>query len=149
MSMPANTTPQAQASWSSVIEGGAPSHARTILLVEDETFVREVACEVLRAAGYEVIPAKNASEATRYYERQHSRVDLVLTDVVLPDENGYILARALRETNPALKVLFVTGYAEQMNRGVSLDELLAKPFSKRLLLEKVSRILDAECWIQK
>ncbi|HTS36856.1 MAG TPA: response regulator [Candidatus Solibacter sp.] len=147
--MAESTTPQAPANWNAVIEGRLPTSSRTILLVEDETFVREVACEVLRAAGYEVIPAKNAAEATHCYERRGCQVDLLLTDVVLPDQNGCMLAKALREKTPALKALFVTGYAKQMDRRLGSDELLPKPFSKDLLVEKVNRILDRECLLRK
>ena len=142
MNISANTPSQAQANCADVVQAGLPALSRTILLVEDETFVREVAFEVLCAAGYEVIAAKSADEATRCYDLQNGAVDLLLTDVVLPDENGLIMAKALRERNPSLRVLFVTGYAEHMNRGLRQDELLEKPFSKGSLLERVRRMLN-------
>ncbi len=88
--------------------------AQTILLVEDEAFVREVTCEVLRSAGYRVLTAKNATEAMQAYEVRGDEVDLLLSDVVLPGESGRVLAGKLRRENPWLKILLVTGYAEQM-----------------------------------
>ena len=64
----------------------------TILLVEDEAFVREVACEILRVAGYRVLPARNAAEAVPAFLAHREEVQLLLTDVVLPDRNGRDLA---------------------------------------------------------
>ena len=85
------------------------AYAETILLVEDEQFVREVTSEVLRSAGYMVLVAKNAAEAIGVYERSRAGVGLLLTDVVLPGESGHALATRMRRDNPRLKVLFVTG----------------------------------------
>ncbi len=117
--------------------------AETILFVEDEAFVREVTCEVLRSAGYRVVTAKNAVEAARAYDRSFDEVELLLTDVVLPGETGRALAERLRRKNPSLKVLFVTGYAEQMEmREAEHGECLAKPFSSATLLRKVRQVLD-------
>jgi two-component system cell cycle sensor histidine kinase/response regulator CckA len=127
----------------------------TILLVEDDAFVRDVTGEVLRSAGYAVLTAKNAAEATGVYSARGGVVDLLLSDVVLPGENGRALARRLRRKNPELKVLLVTGYAEQMGlQGVQAPEeekekaqegdeveCLAKPFSTEVLLRRVRQIL--------
>lgn len=116
----------------------------TILLVEDEAFVREVTCEILRASGYEVLSARSAVEAEKIYEERGSEVSLVITDIVLPAETGIALAAALRQQNKDLKVIFVTGYSEQA-RKISKQELLAKPFSASILLGRVRRLLnDAE-----
>jgi two-component system, cell cycle sensor histidine kinase and response regulator CckA len=114
--------------------------AETILLVEDEAFVREVTGEVLRSAGYEVLTARNATEAAGVYAGRRGGVELLLSDVVLPGENGRALAGRLRRENPELKVLLVTGYAEQM--GLREEEFLAKPFGTDALLRKVREVLD-------
>jgi two-component system, cell cycle sensor histidine kinase and response regulator CckA len=114
--------------------------AETILLVEDEAFVREVTGEVLRSAGYEVLTARNAAEAAGVYAGRRGGVELLLSDVVLPGENGRVLSRRLRRENPELKVLLVTGYVEQM--GLREEEYLAKPFSTDVLLRKVREVLD-------
>ncbi len=115
----------------------------TILFVEDEEFVREVTCEVLRSAGYTVLAAKNAGEALRIHDRNSGAVGLLLTDIVLRGENGRELAGRLKRENPALKVLFVTGYAEQMGLSVGeREQCLAKPFSTEVLLRNVRQLLD-------
>jgi len=116
--------------------------AETILLVEDEAFVRDVASEVLRSAGYEVLTAGNAVEAASVYFG-HGGVELLLSDVILPGENGRVLARRLRRENPELKVLLVTGYVEQMGlQGTQQEEeCLAKPFSTAVLLHRVREML--------
>ena len=121
-----------------------PSECRTILLVEDETFVREVASEVLRAAGYRVLTAKSAAEAMHIYEMGFE-IDLLLTDVVLPGETGRVLAERLRRENPRLPVLLATGYGEEMARAASV-ECLAKPFSSEDLLGRVGQLLEKAPW---
>jgi len=117
--------------------------AKTILFVEDEAFVRGVTCEVLRSAGYRVHTAKHAAEALRVYDEGRGEIDLLLTDVVLPGETGRALAARLRRENPGLKILLVTGYAEQMGlTGEMHEELLAKPFSSEVLLRRVAQLLE-------
>ncbi|HXY78112.1 MAG TPA: response regulator [Candidatus Acidoferrales bacterium] len=126
-------------------EGEESAGRETILLVEDETFVREVASEVLQSAGYRVLTAKNAAEAARTYDSQSGEVDLLLTDVVLPGESGRALAERLQQASPRLNVLLVTGYAKQMGlEGAGTVACLAKPFSVGVLLEKVREVLDRE-----
>ncbi|SRR6266496_1409361 len=119
--------------------------AETILYVEDESFVRDVTCEVLRAAGYRVLTAKNAVEAVRLYEAHRGEVNLLLTDMILPGETGSTLARRLRLEDPGLKVLLVTGYADQLGRlEAKQQECLGKPFSSGMLLGRVRRLLDVD-----
>jgi len=131
------------ANWCGITELGGLVGAETILLVEDEVFVREVTCEVLRSAGYEVVTAQNAGEALLAYDRRCGAVDLLLTDVVLPGENGRVLAEKLKRENPGLKTLLVTGYADQMGMDAGEHvECLAKPFSTGVLLGKVRQLLD-------
>lgn len=143
-----------EASEASLRFGGAVQKeltgTETILFVEDEVFVREVACEVLRSAGYKVLTARNADEAARVYDQRCSEIELLVTDVVLPGENGRALALRLRQKHPELKVLFVTGYAEQMGLQESLhEECLAKPFSATVLLRRVQQLLDqGESWTE-
>jgi CheY-like chemotaxis protein len=133
------------------VEGLAGAETETILLVEDEAFVREVTCEVLRSAGYRVLTAKNAVEAVRIYNARRGGVELLLTDVVLPGETGRALAGRLRRATPELKVLLVTGYGAEMElpetkngakQEAKCDECLAKPFSSEVLLQRVRQLLD-------
>jgi len=115
----------------------------TILFVEDEAFVREVTSVVLRSAGYRVLTAKDAAAAAGMYDLQSGDVDLLLTDVVLPGESGRALADRLKRACPELKVLLITGYAEQMRlEAAATDGCLAKPFSVGVLLRKVRQVLD-------
>ena len=117
----------------------------TILVVEDEAFVREVVCEILADAGYRVLKARNAAEAAAAFRRCHRAVRLLLTDVVLPDQNGRDLAKALRTIGPGLKTLFMSGYPENaVTRQGQLEEgmfYLSKPFSAQSLMRKVKQVL--------
>ncbi len=118
----------------------------TILLVEDEAFVRKVTHQVLQSAGYGVLTAKNATEAIEQRERL-PEVDLLLTDVVLPGRNGRALASDLRSRQPNLSVLFVTGYPLQLAE-IEAEEpaeaCLPKPFSAATLLRKVRQMLNGK-----
>jgi CheY-like chemotaxis protein len=117
----------------------------TILFVEDEAFVREVTSEVLQSAGYQVLTATDTAAAARMYDLRNGDVDLLLTDVVLPGESGRVFAGRLKRKNPSLKVLLITGYAEQM--GLQEDETgacLPKPFSIGVLLRKVRQVLEGD-----
>ena len=119
----------------------------TILLVEDQSFVREVAGEVLRCAGYEVLTAKAAPEAIHAYEQFSGKVDLLLSDIVLPGQSGRALARDLKQRNSNIKVLLISGYAMQpadVESDESTKECLPKPFSAEVLLRRVREVLSAE-----
>jgi len=138
----AERTMETNGSWLTM-DKGALTGNETILFVEDEAFVREVTCEVLRSAGYRVLTARNAVEGAQAYDLERGAVDLLLTDVILPGENGHALAVRLKRQNPALKVLFVTGYAEQMGLRIGEhEECLAKPFSSGDLLQMIRRLVN-------
>ncbi len=125
-------------------EQGGPRKA-TILLVEDEAFVRGVTSEVLRSAGYRVFVAKNAEEAELLHQSYSDEIDLLITDIVLPKEDGHALAKKLIERQLELRILFVTGYGNR-REGHDCGELewLAKPFSSRALLERVGKLTGCE-----
>jgi two-component system cell cycle sensor histidine kinase/response regulator CckA len=116
---------------------------QTILLVEDEDFVRKVTCEVLRFAGYEVLPARNAIEAAAIFAHWKQRVALLLSDVVLPGRTGGELARELRAIDPALKVILISGYPQGRLSTPPAREFqyLEKPFSATTLMQKVWLVL--------
>src|SRR5579863_10050980 len=113
---------------------------KTILLVEDEGFVRAAAAAVLKAAGYEVLTAKDAREAAHEHGERVSTADLLVADIVLPGENGRQFAWRLRREHPKLRVLLISGYPEQM-RTESEWQCLAKPFSTSTLLARVEQML--------
>jgi two-component system, cell cycle sensor histidine kinase and response regulator CckA len=118
---------------------------KTILLVEDEMFVREVTCKVLRGAGYRVLSARDSSVAERWHEVSCDEIDLLITDVILPGENGRVLAEKLRKRNENLRVLFVSGYSEQICLlSAEAVACLAKPFSSQALLHSVRGALYAK-----
>ena len=124
------------------------SGGRTVLLVEDETFVREVACEVLSRAGYRVLKAGNATEALQVFREHAGAVQLLLTDVVLPDRNGCDLALELSTLCGEVKSIFVSGYPENLitRRGLRQPGwfYLPKPFSVSSLMQKINEALPSE-----
>ena len=119
----------------------------TILLVEDEDFVRQVTAEVLSFGGYQVFGARTASEAMRVFRQHGEKVQLLLTDVVLPGTNGRDLARDLRLLHPGLKTMFISGYPDNEVAKHSLEEpgvfYLPKPFTVESLMQKVRQVLAA------
>jgi len=124
------------------LERESLAYRKTILLVEDEAFVREVTAETLRSAGYQVLVAENSPEALRIYHEYISAIDLLLTDIVLPGETGRELAARLREANQSLRILYVTGYAEHLPLlRTPCEDCLTKPFSGDALLERVKQLL--------
>jgi two-component system, cell cycle sensor histidine kinase and response regulator CckA len=122
-----------------------PRGHETILLVEDEPFLREVTCEILESAGYRVLKTRNAAEATSAFSEYKTIVRLLLTDVVLPGQNGRDLANDLRAACPKLRILFISGYPENVvtRNGIQEDGMfyLPKPFSLQSLTHKVAHVL--------
>jgi DNA-binding NtrC family response regulator len=118
---------------------------RTILLVEDEPFVREATRAILEHAGFEVLPAENTREAMSVYEECNHRIDLVLTDMVLPGGTGQQLGQDLRQRSPGIVVLMTSGYTDQNEMEAPEGRIffLAKPYSRRTLVEKIEKILVA------
>jgi PAS domain S-box-containing protein len=118
----------------------------TILLVEDEASLRRVAQRILSEAGYRVIAAANGPEALAEAGRHPEHIDLLLTDVIMPRMPGPQLAEQLLAQRPAVRVLFMSGFAEPLlGSGGRIDgnvELIDKPFSASTLLEKVGQVLQ-------
>lgn len=123
----------------------ATAPGKTILLVEDDAEVRKVTGRILRGEGYFVVEATNAIAALGLIE--HHAIDLLLTDVVMPEMNGLELAQQVSSRWPDLRILFMSGYAGDRVRGVTLvDEgaYLEKPLTRRKLLEHIARLLSPE-----
>ncbi len=117
----------------------------TVLVVEDEAEVRRYTVAALKAYGYRVRTAENAKAALLVAEREGERIDLVLTDVVMPNMSGRDLAARLAQLRPSLKVLYMSGYSSDIiaRRGLLEDgiTLLEKPFSPEQLAVKVREVL--------
>jgi two-component system, cell cycle sensor histidine kinase and response regulator CckA len=130
-------------------ETGRPVRAgtETILLVEDETGVRQLVREMLQRLGYRILEASNGPEAIRIFERHQSSIDLLLTDVIMPQVSGRELAERLKTLRPSLKVLYISGYTDDMlaHHGVLEANvfLLQKPFAPDDLAKKLREVLDA------
>jgi PAS domain S-box-containing protein len=124
-----------------------PPGDETILLVEDDEGVRDLAQRVLEGQGYIVLDAQNGQEALLVSTHHPGSIQLLLTDVVMPGISGKALADQLARSRPDLKVLFMSGYSDEaiVHHGV-LDAgvaFLQKPFSPQALTQKVRQVLDA------
>ncbi len=115
-------------------------HNPTILAVDDDPAILSLMGSILKSAGFPVLQAGNGWDALKVYESADPYVELLLTDVIMPDLNGPVLAARLRARKPNLKVLFISGYHDtrfvqrSMTDGFSL---LAKPFTPDALLRAV------------
>ncbi len=118
----------------------------TVLLVEDEPAVIKLAAKILSGLGYRVLSAGTPGQALAEAEQHGAAIDLLLTDVVMPEMTGSQLADRLREKTPGLRVLHMSGYTENViaQHGVLDQDLhfLAKPFTRRELALKVREVLD-------
>ncbi len=120
----------------------------TILLVEDEDAVRVFSARALRNKGYNVFEARSGEEALEVLGKDGDKIDLTVTDVVMPQMDGPTLYKHLRERWPRMKVVFVSGYTEdrlreQFSAGEAIH-FLGKPFSLKQLASKVKEILEGE-----
>jgi two-component system cell cycle sensor histidine kinase/response regulator CckA len=121
--------------------------SETILVVEDDSMIRELVLKALAMGGYNLLEAGNGNEALAICERQKGAIHLLLTDVVMPGMNGRELAERARFFHPEMKVIYMSGYTENavVHNGVldAAAPLLQKPFSPMVLLGKVRELLDS------
>jgi PAS domain S-box-containing protein len=120
-----------------VSEPVPPDHGRVALLVEDDPLVRAMAARGLVDAGYTVLEASHGRAALELVRSHEGRLDIVITDIGMPEMDGYELSRRLHEERPELPVLFMSGYGEVDN----VNPLLRKPFEPDVLVQKVSEML--------
>jgi PAS domain S-box-containing protein len=124
-----------------------PRGHETVLLAEDEEQVRRMTRTILEMNGYRVLEASSGDEALATYKQHEGRIDLVITDVVMPQMSGRELAQSLEALRPGIKVLYVSGYTDDaIVRHGLLDAGIAfiqKPFTPEALSRKVREVLDA------
>ena len=125
----------------------AGSGTKTILVVDDIWIARRTAARYLSSAGYRVYEAASAEEAFEVVRRLAGHVDLVLTDVVMPDFSGVEFGRQLTQQWPAILVLFMSAYSALMLEQYGMDltqPLVEKPFTEEGLIYKVAELLDRD-----
>jgi two-component system cell cycle sensor histidine kinase/response regulator CckA len=131
---------------SGVGRAATPRGKESVLVVEDDDAVRSVAKQILSKHGYVVLEAADGAAALRLYAATSPPVDLILTDVIMPEMSGSEMARQLRERHPAVRVLYMSGYTgEAARRQRMLErgaECIEKPFTPEALTAKVREMLD-------
>jgi two-component system, cell cycle sensor histidine kinase and response regulator CckA len=125
-----------------------PRGSETILVVEDNKTLREITVKLLQDGGYRVVEAKDAEDALIIIAASQPEIDLLLTDVIMPDKSGAELVRQAKESHPNLRSMFMSGYTGDLvgRHGVLMEEVsfLEKPFTRRSLLVKVYAALHRE-----
>jgi CheY-like chemotaxis protein len=128
---------------SAVTTGGS----QTILVVEDEKAVRELAAQVLQEHGYKVLIAENGTQALQLSLGYQGSIDLLVTDVVMPGMTGWDLAEGFRGQRPDARVLFTSGYSDRAltEQPASADafDFMPKPFTLESLIHKVQTVLES------
>jgi len=124
----------------------ATAASETILLVEDEEPMRELLLEELQAGGYKVLVAANGVEALHIAGQYRGSIDLLITDVIMPQMSGPALARSLNEHRPRIKVVYISGYSDEKVRDIAMSDphvaLIQKPFQLKDLNQKLREVLN-------
>ena len=129
-----------------MVNGDTLKGSETVLFVDDEDMIIQVAGELFDQLGYKVLTAGNGREAIETYEKNKEKIDIVLLDMIMPDMSGGDTYDKLKEINPDIKVLLASGYSmngtasEIMDRGCSA--FIQKPFKIKELSQKLREILD-------
>jgi CheY-like chemotaxis protein len=120
---------------------------KTVLVAEDEEAVRELACEFLKSAGYDVLAASNGAEALALAEGSEQPIHALLTDLVMPRMRGPELARRLKSLQPHIKVIYMSGYLEYQKDGRDFVEealFIQKPFTRTVLVARMAELLKED-----
>jgi len=131
---------------SSDVETGHALGKRTILVVDDEVLVRQMLQDCLEDYGFNVLTASDGVEACGLFMKESERIDLVVSDVLMPKMNGFYAYQLMRRIKPGLKAILVSGYpngAEMIDGGnINIPEFMSKPISPKELLMKIHDMLD-------
>jgi CheY-like chemotaxis protein len=119
----------------------------TILFIDDEEIIIDVARDMLEILGYKVFVAQNGEDAVRIYEQQKDVIDLVIQDMVMPGMNGAAVFKAIKKINPAVRVILASGYVMNKQIAAVMEDgcraFMQKPFRLEELSTKVREVLDA------
>jgi CheY-like chemotaxis protein len=139
---------EAETAWSEEPSGEMPTGTERILLVEDEQAVRALARQVLEMCGYEVLEARDGAEAVSICEGVDGVIDLLVTDVVMPQISGSELAEQLSVLRPEMQVLYMSGYTDDAmvrhGLGDGTANFIQKPFTPENLAHKVREVIETE-----
>jgi CheY-like chemotaxis protein len=127
------------------IQRAAQYGIETILLTEDSKLVRELSREILQTLGYSIIEASNGEEALEICKYNPHRIDLILSDIIMKEMNGHELAEQAVRLRPGIKVVLMSGYADEITRDHIVKtgfQFIAKPFTSRDLATKIREALD-------
>jgi two-component system cell cycle sensor histidine kinase/response regulator CckA len=123
-----------------------PGGSETILVVEDDEVVRQLVTRILQSGGYRMLEASDGSNALQICQQCEGQIELVLTDLVMPQMSGPALTEKLKELYPGIRIVYTSGYADDaIVRHGHLDPgmpFIQKPFSPNNLLQKVREVLD-------
>ncbi len=124
-------------------------HCKTILVAEDEDFVRLFLKMTLTKEGFKLLLADNGEDALRKFRKHRDDIALVISDMVMPKMKGLILYEEIRKINPAIKIIFISGYSADMFKLSEMPRerfgFVPKPFSKNALLGKIRSVLGGTC----
>jgi CheY-like chemotaxis protein len=123
-----------------------PRGTETVLLVDDEVGVRELVRDLLKRCGYTVIEARDVNDALALFTRHRDAIQLLVTDIVMPQLNGRQLAQRFAAERPGLKVLYMSGYTDDqvlVQDAAAVPSFLQKPFTPEVLARTVRAVLDA------
>jgi len=120
----------------------------TVLLVDDEEFVRDLGARILSKAGYNVLTATNGTEALDLFEKERTQISLVILDLIMPEMGGKECLKELRKIDPQLKVLIASGLLDagsvQESIKMGAQGFVSKPFRFKELLQQVRNVLDSD-----
>jgi CheY-like chemotaxis protein len=122
------------------------SGTETILVVEDEKSLLDLACIIFESKGYTVLAAKDGIEAVELYKQHREKISLVFTDIGLPGLNGREVFTKLKEMNPNVKVIFTSGIFTDIKAALLKDgakDFIQKPYKQENVLRKIREVLDA------